>query len=81
MDPAKNGRIDGALNGDIPITPMGETPETPAVDFMSEINPTTSGELEFPPNISAARVVYTEAGCVDREEKYRTGEGSRSGGF
>jgi hypothetical protein len=62
FDPCKKGRIEAALNGESPQTPIaaGEVEEKD-VDFINEIKVNASGfVLPFPPRISAARVVYIE---------------------
>jgi hypothetical protein len=61
LDPCKNGRIETALNGEIPQAPMLEQ-ETPAVDFIRETNPTAIAlPLQLSPKISPAIVLYIAA--------------------
>lgn len=77
FDPCRKGTIDARLRGETPWTPEDEPDE----DFISEINPTTKGDAEFPPRISSASVEYIDvldAGTAG--EKGLAGLGRRKSG-
>uniref|UniRef100_A0A2P2J9E3 Uncharacterized protein n=1 Tax=Rhizophora mucronata TaxID=61149 RepID=A0A2P2J9E3_RHIMU len=58
FNPCRNGSMEAAFNGEIPQTPTAGEQEAPAIDFISEINPTA---IVLLPKISPTIVLYIEA--------------------
>lgn len=65
FDPCRNGRNEDAFKGEIPKTFIVEDPQD---DLISEINPTTKGDVEFSPRIPVASDEHTEPEEKEREE-------------
>lgn len=81
FEPWRNGTIDARLRGEIPKTTVAvETPEEDD-DFISEINPETSGDSKPPPRTPDASVenVEVEADGVSRLDPRKSVELTESG--